>query len=190
MSEPCSDQHHGGITVRETSDAPCPATDLLHDPFQPVIRPQSGPVFIREIHVGQRFLHAFLHKIRSLFQLHLAKLFHDQDRFRARGLFIFLRVDRLQHGGNFADMFPRAQVENVAIPMDHAALPFRLREEVPDDFIQTKAFVRNDQPHTFQSAVLQIPQKIAPGFLVLAASLGNAQNLPVSILIDSDRDQH
>ena len=49
MSEPCSDKHHGGITVRETSDDPCPATDLLHDPFQSVIRPQTGPVFIREI---------------------------------------------------------------------------------------------------------------------------------------------
>ena len=74
----------------------------------------------------------------------------------ARGLFIFLRVDRLQHGGNFTDMFPRAQIENVAIPMDHAALPFCLREEVPDDFVQAEAFIRNDQPHAFQPTVLQM----------------------------------
>ena len=181
MPESCPDQHHGGVTVREASDDPCPAANLLHDALQSVIGPQTGPVFIWKIHVGQGLLHAFLHKLRRLFQLHSAKLFHYQARFRARGLFIFLRVDRLQHGGYFTDMFPRAQIENVAIPMDHAALPFCLREEVPDDFVQAEAFIRNDQPHAFQPAVLQIAQKVAPGLLVLAASLGDAQNLTVSM---------
>ena len=56
--------------------------------------------------------------------------------------------------------------------MNHAALPFCLREEVPYDFVQAEAFIRNDQPHAFQPAVLQIAQKVAPGLLVLAASLG------------------
>ena len=81
MPQPRSDQHHGRITVRETADDSCPAANLFHDPLQAVIGPQPGPVFIREIHVGQRFFHAFLHELRHLVQLQRAEFFATRSAF-------------------------------------------------------------------------------------------------------------
>ena len=149
VPEPCPHQHHRGIAIRETADYPRPAANFLHDPFQTVIGPKTAPMLVREVHVGQGLFHAVLHELRHLFQFQFAEFGRHQCRFLARGLFIFLRVDRLQHCGDLSDMFPRALRESIAIPVNHAALPFRLREEVAEDFIQPAALVRNDQPHPF-----------------------------------------
>ena len=62
MPEPGSDQHHSRVSIRKAADDSGAATNLFHDTFETVICPQSAPVFIREIHIGQRFLHAGFYK--------------------------------------------------------------------------------------------------------------------------------
>ena len=112
-------------------------------------------MLVWEIHVGQSLFNAFFHELRHLLQLQLAEFFRHQRRFLARGLFIFLRMDRFQHGGDITDMFPRALGKGVAIPVHHTALPLRPRKEVSEDFIQAETLVRDDQsppfkPHSFR----------------------------------------
>ena len=106
-------------------------------------------MFVGEIHVSQGFFNAFLHELRHFVQLQLAEFFRYQVRLLARGFFIFLRVDRFQHGGDIADMFPWAHGKGIAIPVNYATLPSCLREKVSEDFIKPDALVRDDQPYSY-----------------------------------------
>ena len=74
--------------------------------------------------------------------------------------------------------------------MDNAALPFGFREEITDDLIQSQTFIRNDQPHSFESAFFQVTQEVAPGFLVFTAAFGYAKDFAVSLVVHSDRNQN
>ena len=119
-------------------------------------------MFVWKIHVGQSFFNTFLYELRYLVQLRFAEFFRYQKRLLARGLFIFLCVDRFQHGGDIADMFPRAHGESVAIPVNNTTLLFRFREKVSEDFIKPNALVRDDQSYAFQAAFFQVSEEIVP----------------------------
>ena len=96
----------------------------------------------------------------------------------------------LEHRHHLAKMFPRTHGENISIPVHNAALPFGLREEIADDFIQPQTFIRNDQPHSFESTLFQVTQEVAPGFLVFTAAFGHAKDFVVSLVVHSDRNQN
>ena len=91
-----------------------------------------------------------------------------------------------KHCHYLAKMFPRTHGESISIPVDNAALPFGLGDEIADDLIQPQTFIRNDQPYAFESTFFQVTQKVAPGFLVLSAAFGNAKDFTVSLVIHSD----
>ena len=85
---------------------PGTATNLFHNAFETIIRPQSAPVFIREVHIRQCFYTGF-YKTCDPFQLHGSELFSNQYGFLSSGLFIILGMNCFQDGDNLPDMFPR-----------------------------------------------------------------------------------
>ena len=74
--------------------------------------------------------------------------------------------------------------------MNNAALPFGIGEEIADDLIQSQTFIRNDQPHSFETSFFQVTQEITPRFLIFPAAFSNAKNFTVSFIVHSDRDQN
>ena len=74
--------------------------------------------------------------------------------------------------------------------MNNAALLLGLEEEIADDLIQSQAFIRNDQPHSFETSFFQVTQEVAPGFLIFPAAFRNAKNFAVSLIVHSDRDRN
>ena len=81
MSEPGSDQHYSRISIWKAADTPGSAANLFHDAFKTVICPQPAPVFIREVHIRQRLLHAGFYKTYDPFQFHGSLVFGHQSGF-------------------------------------------------------------------------------------------------------------
>ena len=80
-------------------------------------------------------------------------------------------------------MFPRAHGKSISVPVDNAALPFSLGEEITDDLIQSQAFIRNDQPYAFESTFFQVTQEVAPGFFVFTAAFKKKYLVHISHLL-------
>ena len=70
MPEPGPDQHHRRVPIRKAANNPSSATNLFHNAFETVIRPQASPVLIRKVHIRQRLLHAVFYKTCDPFQFH------------------------------------------------------------------------------------------------------------------------
>ena len=51
MAQPGTDQHEGGVAVRETAYHPSAAADLPVQPFNDIISTDAGPVFAGKIAV-------------------------------------------------------------------------------------------------------------------------------------------
>ena len=58
MAQPRTDQHQGGISVRECPHHAGPAADLPVQPLDHVVGADARPVFAGKIAVGQRLLNA------------------------------------------------------------------------------------------------------------------------------------
>ena len=56
MAQPSTDQHEGGIAVRETAHHTGTATDFPVEPFNARVATNSGPALIGKIEVGKRLL--------------------------------------------------------------------------------------------------------------------------------------
>ena len=69
-------------------------------------------------------------------------------------------------------------------------MPFRFGEEIADDLIQSQAFIRNDQPHSFESTFFQVTQEVTLGFLVFTAAFSNTEYFTVSLIVHSDCNQN
>ena len=56
MAQPGTDQHEGGVAVRETAHHAGMVADFPVEPLNDVIGTDAGPVFTGEIAVGKRLL--------------------------------------------------------------------------------------------------------------------------------------
>ena len=88
-------------------------------------------------------------------------------------------MDRLEHQGSLAQLAGRHVAEDVAIEVNHAALPAHVGEELGSAMDQTHAGVGDDQFDTLQTVLREMTQEGAPTGLVLLRALDNAKNLPV-----------
>ena len=122
MAKSSTDQHQGGISIRERSHHAGPAADLTVQPLDHVVGADTGPMLAGKITVGQRFLNAVLDLLGSLLQLHGAQLGDHGFRLLAGRLFALLRVDRLEHFCHNFDLGFGHNRENVAVEMHRAAL--------------------------------------------------------------------
>ena len=80
-------------------------------------------------------------------------------------------------------VFSRTHRESIPIPVNKTALAFDHGEEIADDLIQSQTFIRNDQPHSFETFFFQGTQEIAPGFLIFPAAFRNTKNYGESLII-------
>ena len=100
MAQPGTDQHQGGIPVRECPYHPRPSADLPVQPLNHIVCSDSGQVILGNIAVSQRFLNTVLHLLGSLFQLHFPQLGHHGFGLFTGGLLALLSMDRLEHFGH------------------------------------------------------------------------------------------
>jgi hypothetical protein len=73
--------------------------------------------------------------------------------------------------------------------VDDAALPRRLGEELRSALRQPHTSIGDDQPDTAQAAFLEMFEEAAPACFVLFGTFADAENLPISTIIDPDRHQ-
>ena len=74
MAKAGTDQHQGGVAVRERPHHAGSAADLTVQPLDYVVGADAGPVLAGEVTVGQRLLNAVLDLLGSLLQFHGAQL--------------------------------------------------------------------------------------------------------------------
>ena len=60
MAQPGTDQHEGGVGVREAAHQMGTAADIPVEPFNDVIGTDASPVFAGKIAVGKRLLNAVI----------------------------------------------------------------------------------------------------------------------------------
>jgi len=80
----------------------------------------------------------------------------------------------------------RSDTQDVAVKMDDAALPLRLRIELSQRLHQTHAGVGDEKPDPFQSPFLQMTQKVRPACLVLFGFLADPRYPAISVPIHPD----
>ena len=90
ISQPCTDQHQGTVSVRKCSDSSCPSFNFAVDSFQHVVCADSGPMLAGEIHKGKSFLYAVINLLRGLAQLHFPEFFRNLPCLFPGCLFTFL----------------------------------------------------------------------------------------------------
>ena len=78
VSESCSDQHHGRIAIRKCADYTGSASNLFHDPFQGIVRTQTCPMLIREVHIRQGFFNGRFDEFCDLIQVYCPEFFRRQ----------------------------------------------------------------------------------------------------------------
>ena len=129
MSEPCADQHHGGIAIRKCSDYAGSAANLFHDPFQSIVRTQTCPMLIREVHIRQGLFDGRFDKFSNLIQVHFPEFFGDKFCFLSSSFLVFLCMNRFQDCCNTFHMFPWTHRECIPTPKENTTQPLRIREK-------------------------------------------------------------
>ena len=61
MAQPGTDQHEGGVAIRERAHHPSTAADFPVEPFYDIIGTDTRPVFAGKIAVGKRFFNAIFY---------------------------------------------------------------------------------------------------------------------------------
>ena len=69
MTKPGTDQHEGGVAIRETAHHTGAAADLPVESFHDIVGSDTGPVFTWKLTVGQSLLNTILYLLGSLLQL-------------------------------------------------------------------------------------------------------------------------
>ena len=77
MAQPGTDQHEGGVAVRECPHHAGPAADLTVQPLDHVVGADAGSMLAGKIAVDQSFLNAVLDLLGSLLQFHGAQSGND-----------------------------------------------------------------------------------------------------------------
>ena len=150
VAEPGTDQHQGGVAIRERPHHARPPTDLTVQPLDHVVCTDAGPMLAGKIAVGQRLLNAVLDLLGSLLPLHGAQ-FGDHGFCLLTGrLFALLRVDRLEHFCHNFDLGFRHNRENIAVEMHRTALVFGVREHLAHGLQHPHALVADDETYGYR----------------------------------------
>ena len=120
ISESCSDQHHDGIVIRKCSD---------HASLQSIVRTQTCPMLIREVHIRQGLFDARFDKFSNLIQVHFPEFFGDKFCFLSSSFLVFLCMNRFQDCCNTFHMFPWTHRECIPTPKENTTQPLRIREK-------------------------------------------------------------
>ena len=96
MAEPGTDQHQGGIAIRERPYHTGTSANLTVQPLDHIVGADTCPMLAWKVAVGKRFFNAILHFLRCFFQLHRFQLGDDSFCFFTGGIFIFLCMDCLK----------------------------------------------------------------------------------------------
>lgn len=94
MAQPGTDQHEGGVSVRETAHHTGAAADFPVKPFNDIIGADARPVFAGKIAVGKRLFDAIFYLLGGFFQFHGTKFLYNCFRLLPGGFFALLSMDR------------------------------------------------------------------------------------------------
>ncbi len=70
--------------------------------------------------------------------------------------------------------------------VDDTTLPLRIRGKISDNSMLPGTFIRHDQLYSGKSAILQITQKICPGFFIFPTSFRKTEDFPIPFVVDSN----
>ena len=94
MAQPGTNQHQGGVSIREAAHYPSTAANLPVQPLNDIVGADACPVFAGKIAVGKRFLNVILHFLGGLFQLYTTQLLHHSVGFLTGSFLALPGVDR------------------------------------------------------------------------------------------------
>ena len=138
MAQPGTDQHEGGVAIRERAHHPSAAADFPVKPFYDIIGTDTRPVFAGKIAVGKRLFNAIFYLPGGLFQFHGTQFLHNRFCLLPCSLFALLSMDRLEHLGHQLYLGTRRYREHVAVKVDSAALVFGFREQALLESLQRR----------------------------------------------------
>ena len=189
MAQPSTDQHEGGVAIRETAYHTGSAAYLTVQPFHDIVGPDTSPVFTGKIAVGQRFLNAILHFFSGLYQLHGAQFLHHGLGFFPGCFLALLSMDRLEHFGYQFHLGARRNGKYISVEVDDSSLVLGFGKHFSHCLQHTKALVPNDEFYSIQTAAAQPLEKVDPAGFVLLHALGSTQNLTVASVIHCNSHQ-
>ena len=67
MAKAGTDQHQGGVAIRERPHHASPATDLTVQPFDHIVCADTRPMLAWEVALGQRFFNTVFHFLCCFF---------------------------------------------------------------------------------------------------------------------------
>jgi hypothetical protein len=73
--------------------------------------------------------------------------------------------------------------------MHNAALPGRIGEELGRALGKAHTGIGYDQPNAVEAAFLEMCEECAPASLVLLGAFTDAENLPITLIVHTDRDK-
>ena len=111
MAQPGTDQHQGGVSVRNRTNHPRPAPDLTVQSLDGIVRSDLYPMLGGKVTVGQRFFDAIRYFLCSLRQLHGLQLGNNCGGLLTGCLLALLGIDRFEH----LDSSPTKLIEIVRI---------------------------------------------------------------------------
>jgi hypothetical protein len=88
-----------------------------------------------------------------------------------------------------AHLLARHVAEDVAVPMNHAALPPGLGEVLGSTLDQAQAGIRDDELDARQAALLEVAEEARPALAVLLGTFADAQDLAEAFGRHADRHQ-
>lgn len=124
MAKPSTDQHEGGIAVREAADHSGAAANY---PVE-TVGTDACPVLARKMVVRQGLINPILNLLGCFLELHAAQFFHHGFSFYPGGFLAFLGMNRLKHLGYQLHLRARRHREHITIKMDRTALVFGIQK--------------------------------------------------------------
>ena len=117
VAQPGTDEQERGVAVGKGANHPGATADLAHDAFERVVGAQRSPVFTGESEVAESLLDVRLDQRGRRRQLHLVEFGDDLQNLDPGGGPVFDGMDRLEHGGDRANLGGGHQRPDVAIEM-------------------------------------------------------------------------
>ena len=165
MPEPGRGEVERRLPVGERAHDARTPSDFAQDALERIVGADAPPVLLREGVVGERLLDRRLDEVGSPGQPQRAQLLDHSDDLFACGHDVLARVDRLEHRRDLPHLGRGHVAEDVAVPVHDAALPGGLGEELGGTLGKPQAGVRDDQPDTAQTALLEMTKERAPARL-------------------------
>ena len=131
---------------------------------------------VRKGVVGQRLGDASLDEISGRVHPGGAQIVDNGSRLPVSGFAALLSMNSLEHMADLPDLGRWHVAEDIAVEMNHAALPSRLGQVLRRAFRQAAAGIGNDQLHPFEATIDQVAQKGGPAGFVLLGTLADTRS--------------